>query len=112
MNVRLAVAALATAPLVLATPATAAPVVPVPELFTGIRPGSHMVAPRGCTVGFVLQDAAGAFDPTQNLYLSVAKHCVDHVGQPVRLAVRNPVTGQDVEVEVGTVSYLAPVDDV
>ena len=64
----------------------------------GIRPGSWMIAPYGCTMNFVFtQD--GAYG------IGTAGHCVDTVGQHVILLTLAPGTSDPVPVlvDVGTV---------
>ncbi|HVE64718.1 MAG TPA: hypothetical protein VNB94_13080 [Mycobacteriales bacterium] len=53
--------------------------------YVGIRPGSEMVAPYGCTMNFIFRKN-GAFA------IGTAGHCVDKVGQPVTLLTIAPGT--------------------
>lgn len=72
--------------------AAAAPVStpsPAQEL---IQPGARMVAPHGCTLNFVFRGAG----PERARYIGTAGHCVDSVGQRVRMA------GGD----IGTVAFV------
>lgn len=69
------------------TPAPAGavgPDVPVSG-YVGIRPGSEMVEPYGCTMNFIFQKS-GVFA------IGTAGHCVDKVGQPVTLLTVAPGT--------------------
>ncbi len=53
--------------------------------YIGIRPGSEMVEPYGCTMNFVFQK--------NGVYaIGTAGHCVDKVGQPVTLLTIAPGT--------------------
>ena len=97
-RVRTALAAVAATVLACAVPASATDVnaatstdgvVASSVVFTGIRPGTGLMpAPGGggnitsrvpatpyCTANFVYQDAPG-FDPSQQIYLGTAAHCV------------------------------------
>lgn len=67
------------------TPAPAAAVAPDVPLsgYVGIRPGSEMVEPYGCTMNFIFQKS-GVFA------IGTAGHCVDKVGQPVTLLTVAP----------------------
>lgn len=62
----------------------------------GIRPGSWMVAPAGCTMNFV-------FAKSGKLGIGTAGHCVDKRGQSVTLLTLAPGGGNPVLVNVGTV---------
>lgn len=62
----------------------------------GIRPGSWMIAPHGCTMNFVFTKN-GAFA------IGTAGHCVDSVGQNVVLLTLAPGTSSPVLVDIGTV---------
>lgn len=68
-------------------PATAAPVGPDVPLsgYVGIRPGSEMIEPYGCTMNFIFQKS-GVYA------IGTAGHCVDKVGQPVTLLTVAPGT--------------------
>ena len=57
-----------------------------------IQPGAAMVAPHGCTLNFVFRGVG----PEAARYIGTAGHCVDSVGQQVRMA------GGD----IGTVAFL------
>ena len=67
--------------------AAGAPVAAPPEApwpgEVGIRPGSWMISPAGCTMNFVF--AAGS-----DLAIGTAGHCVDQIGQPVVLLTLAP----------------------
>jgi hypothetical protein len=84
------------------TPAPAGAVGPDVPLsgYIGIRPGSEMIAPYGCTMNFVLQKS-GVYA------IGTAGHCVDKVGQPVTLLTIAPGSPPSVEnlvlVQIGTV---------
>jgi hypothetical protein len=84
-------------------PAPAAAVAPDAPLsgYVGIRPGSQMIAPYGCTMNFV-------FGSPGSYSIGTAGHCVDKVGEPVTLLTIAPGTPPAVEnlvlVEIGTVS--------
>lgn len=71
--------------------------------FIGIRPGSWILSPAGCTTNFVFQSSAGAFHPNQTLFIGTAGHCANQ-GQRVTLVAIGPGTSQPVLVSVGTVS--------
>lgn len=83
-------------------PEAAQPVGPDVPLsgYVGIRPGSEMVAPAGCTMNFVFQKS-GVYA------IGTAGHCVDKVGQPVTLLTIAPGSPPRPEnlvlVEIGTV---------
>jgi hypothetical protein len=62
----------------------------------GIRPGSWMIAPHGCTMNFVFTQG-GAYG------IGTAGHCVDTVGQHVILLTLAPGTSDPVLVDIGTV---------
>jgi hypothetical protein len=62
----------------------------------GIRPGSWMISPAGCTMNFVFQKS-GAFA------IGTAGHCVDKVGESVVLLTVAPGGSNPVLVDVGTV---------
>lgn len=68
--------------------------------YVGIRPGSEMIFPYGCTMNFV-------FGSPGKYSIGTAGHCVDKVGQPVTLLTIAPGTPPSVEnlvlVEIGTV---------
>lgn len=80
--------------------------------YVGIRPGSVLVLhdvvggndipTHACVANFVFQTTAGAFDPSQQLYIGTAGHCVD-ADETVYALVVPPSGGAAVEVEVGTV---------
>jgi hypothetical protein len=81
--------------------------------FAGIRPGTLLVIgnptvrplnyddTHACTANFVFQDAPGAFDPSGQLYIGTAGHCVS-LGQTVRAIAAAPGTTTPVLVTVGT----------
>jgi hypothetical protein len=83
-------------------PAPAAAVGPDVPLsgYVGIRPGSEMISPSGCTMNFV-------FGSPGQYSIGTAGHCVDKVGQPVTLLTIAPGTPPTVDnlvlVEIGTV---------
>jgi hypothetical protein len=68
--------------------------------YVGIRPGSQMIAPYGCTMNFV-------FGSPGNYSIGTAGHCVDKVGEPVTLLTIAPGTPPTADnlvlVEIGTV---------
>lgn len=84
------------------TPAPAGAVGPDVPLsgYVGIRPGSEMIFPYGCTMNFV-------FGSPGSYSIGTAGHCVDKVGEPVTLLTIAPGTPPSVEnlvlVEIGTV---------
>lgn len=86
--------------------------------FTGIRPGVMVAAidvgsrevGSPCTANFVFQDTAGPFDPTQDLYLGTAAHCVD-LGDTVRAVAVAPGAGTPVLVTLGPVVVDADTED-
>jgi hypothetical protein len=83
-------------------PAPAAAVGPDAPLsgYVGIRPGSEMIFPYGCTMNFV-------FGSPGSYSIGTAGHCVDKVGQPVTLLTIAPGTPPSARnlllVEIGTV---------
>ncbi len=62
----------------------------------GIRPGSWIIAPYGCTANFVFQ-SGGAYA------IGTAGHCVDAVGQTVTLLTIAPGGANPVLVDIGPV---------
>jgi hypothetical protein len=62
----------------------------------GIRPGSWMIDPAGCTMNFV-------FAGSGELGIGTAGHCVEQVGQSVVLLTLAPGGANPVLVDVGTV---------
>jgi hypothetical protein len=62
----------------------------------GIRPGSWMISPAGCTMNFI-------FRKSGSLAIGTAGHCVDKAGQPVTLITLAPGTENPVLVNVGSV---------
>jgi hypothetical protein len=62
----------------------------------GIRPGSWMIAPAGCTMNFVFQNGS-------SYGIGTAGHCADGVGDPVVLLTLAPGTENPVLVEIGNV---------
>jgi hypothetical protein len=62
----------------------------------GIRPGSWMISPAGCTMNFVFQKSGA-------LAIGTAGHCVDKVGQSVVLLTLAPGGSNPVLVDIGTV---------
>lgn len=109
-------------------PAGAERDVPASSLaFTGIRPGSWMLAPSGCTMNFVFIGSGGTtstkpgkgngkknggtttarpastapFDPAQQLYIGTAGHCTS-TGDEVTVVAIAPNSGNPVLVNIGT----------
>lgn len=82
-----------------AAPASAIPDAPVSG-YVGIRPGSEMIAPYGCTMNYVFQKS-GVFA------IGTAGHCVDKVGQPVTLLTVAPGTSNPVLVTIGNVITMS-----
>ena len=83
---------------VLASPGTpvAAPLdAPLPSEI-GIRPGSWMISPSGCTMNFV-------FSKSGALAIGTAGHCVEKTGQAVVLLTLAPGTSNPVLVNIGSV---------
>jgi hypothetical protein len=84
-------------------PAPASAVAPDAPLsgYVGIRPGSEMIFPYGCTMNFV-------FGSPGSYSIGTAGHCVDKVGEPVTLLSIAPGTPPSAQnlllVEIGTVS--------
>ena len=76
-------------------PVAAPPGAPLPGE-VGIRPGSWMVSPAGCTMNFVFQKSG-------QYAIGTAGHCVDKVGQKVILLTVAPGGGNPVLVYVGDV---------
>jgi hypothetical protein len=62
----------------------------------GIRPGSWMIAPYGCTMNFI-------FKKSGNYAIGTAGHCVDKVGQSVVLLTLAPGGSNPVLVDIGSV---------
>jgi hypothetical protein len=62
----------------------------------GIRPGSWMISPSGCTMNFI-------FRKSPSLAIGTAGHCVDKAGEPVTLLTIAPGTENPVLVNVGSV---------
>jgi hypothetical protein len=79
-------------------PVAAPPDAPLPG-WIGIRPGSFMVAPAGCTMNFV-------FERGGDLAIGTAGHCVDRVGQEVILLTLAPDGETPVLIEIGPVLTL------
>ena len=77
------------------TPVAAPINAPLPSE-VGIRPGSWMVSPAGCTMNFV-------FRKSGTLGIGTAGHCVDKTGQHVILLTLAPGKGNPVLVDIGTV---------
>jgi hypothetical protein len=84
------------------TPAPSAAVAPDAPLsgYIGIRPGSEMIFPYGCTMNFIFRKS-GVFT------IGTAGHCVDKVGQPVTLLTIAPGSPPSLNnlvlVQIGTV---------
>jgi hypothetical protein len=68
---------------------------PLPGV-VGIRPGSWMIAPAGCTMNYIFRKS-GSYG------IGTAGHCVDKVGQGVVLLTLAPDSENPVLVEVGKV---------
>lgn len=85
---------------VLAAPGTPVPApndAPLPGT-VGIRPGSWMISPSGCTMNFI-------FSKPGALGIGTAGHCVDYVGQPVVLLTLDPGASRTaVIVNIGSVA--------
>ncbi|HVF06760.1 MAG TPA: hypothetical protein VNA20_18130 [Frankiaceae bacterium] len=89
--------------------------------FAGIRPGTLLLFVRrtgtrdvevsNCTANFVFQETAGAFDPSQQLYLGTAGHCIDATGEAVTAVAVAPGTTTPVVITVGTVVLTTPAPD-
>jgi hypothetical protein len=62
----------------------------------GIRPGSWMISPAGCTMNFILRKST-------SLAIGTAGHCVDKAGEPVTLLTIAPGTENPVLVNIGSV---------
>ncbi len=77
------------------TPVAAPLDAPLPSE-VGIRPGSWMIAPSGCTMNFV-------FSRNGRLAIGTAGHCVEKVGESVVLLTLAPGNGNPVLVDIGTV---------
>jgi len=77
------------------TPVAAPTDAPLPSE-VGIRPGSWMIAPYGCTMNFIFTKS-GAYG------IGTAGHCVDKTGQHVILLTLAPGTSNPVLVDIGTV---------
>jgi hypothetical protein len=77
------------------TPVAAPNDAPLPGVI-GIRPGSWMIAPNGCTMNFVFGQGA-------ELAIGTAGHCVNAVGESVVLLTLSPDGGGPVLVDIGTV---------
>lgn len=76
------------------TPVAAPTDIPLPSEI-GIRPGSWMIAPYGCTMNFVFTRNGG-------FAIGTAGHCVDKLGQHVVLLTLAPGTQNPVLVDIGT----------
>jgi hypothetical protein len=62
----------------------------------GIRPGSWMIAPHGCTMNFV-------FAQGSSFAIGTAGHCTDRIGDRVVLLTLLPGTSNPVLVDIGSV---------
>ena len=73
----------------------------------GIRPGSWMISPAGCTMNFVFGNGG-------DFAIGTAGHCVDGVGDEVTLLTLAPGTENPVLVEIGAVlsRVVGPEDEV
>jgi hypothetical protein len=79
------------------TPAPPAAIADIPASgYVGIRPGSEMIDPYGCTMDFV-------FFKNGAYAIATAGHCVDRIGQEVTLLTVAPATGNPVVVTIGSV---------
>ena len=78
------------------TPVAAPTDAPLPSE-VGIRPGSWMIAPYGCTMNFI-------FTKSGTYGIGTAGHCVDKTGQHVILLTLAPGTSNPVLVDIGTVA--------
>ena len=79
------------------TPVAAPRHAPLPGT-VGIRPGSWMIAPSGCTMNFI-------FSKPGALGIGTAGHCVDYVGQPVVLLTLDPAaSNKAVLINIGSVA--------
>ena len=77
------------------TPVAAPTDAPLPSE-VGIRPGSWMLEPYGCTMNFV-------FTKSGQYAIGTAGHCVDKIGQRVVLLTLAPGTENPVLVDIGAV---------
>ncbi len=77
------------------TPLAAPTDAPLPSE-VGIRPGSWMISPAGCTMNFVFRKSGA-------VGIGTAGHCVDKTGQHVILLTLAPGNGNPVLVDIGTV---------
>jgi hypothetical protein len=77
------------------TPVAAPTDAPLPGE-VGIRPGSWMLSPYGCTMNFV-------FAKSGSFAIGTAGHCVDKTGQSVILLTLAPGGSNPVLVDIGTV---------
>lgn len=123
---RTALAAVAATVLACAVPASATDLgaATSPEgfvassvVFTGIRPGTGLMPAPGtgnitsrvptdtpyCTANFVFQDAPG-FDPSQQIYLGTAAHCVA-LGAVIYGQVIRPGDSVATTIRLGTVTF-------
>ncbi len=81
--------------------------------FTGIRPGSWILSPGGCTANFVFQTSGNLFNAAQQLYIGTAGHC-GNVGQTVTIVAVCPGTSVGGLINVGTItkSVSGPDDQI
>ena len=77
------------------TPVPAPTDAPLPGI-VGIRPGSWMIEPYGCTMNFV-------FSRGSRLGIGTAGHCTDYVHQDVVLLTLTPGSNNPVLIDVGQV---------
>jgi hypothetical protein len=77
------------------TPVAAPTDAPLPSE-VGIRPGSWMISPAGCTMNFVFRQSGA-------LAIGTAGHCVNRIGEHVILLTLAPGTENPVLVDIGTV---------
>jgi hypothetical protein len=88
---------------------------PVAPAGTDLRPGTWIVSPSSCTLGFVLTTDGGDFHPAQQLYAATAGQCAE-VGDDVIVATVPPGASAPVLVAIGrtvrTGGGGSPGDDV
>jgi hypothetical protein len=77
------------------SPVPAPPEAPLPGE-VGIRPGSWMIAPYGCTMNFV-------FGRGSKLAIGTAGHCTDSLHQDVVLLTLAPASNNPVLIDIGKV---------
>lgn len=116
---RLRLAALAGAACLTSLVAPTTPATASSFAFLGIRPGtlittaevSRTPQPGGfCTANFVFQESGSVFDPTQQLYLGTAGHCVE-LGDSVQAVAVTDGNGFTNVLRIGTVVLDAESTD-